>query len=181
MLWKRRGRKGGQRLAAGDLQKRTWGWGEGGGGGNTRVSACRALQAILRAAFHEMPVRQACSTRKNSQTMVLLLLRTVIAGRSAKTCAFFQFFPTALPARSLLSISVSCMVYILYFAPQLVSELATQATEEEKLSSQQEEAAERFGFFQQTRNALSDLCGMLREKVCAGSRCVFLCSRGIPA
>eukprot|EP00903_Cladosiphon_okamuranus_P007275 g7051.t1 len=46
----------------------------------------------------------------------------------------------------------------------LVSELATQAAEEEKLSSQQAEAAERFRFFQQTRNTLSDLCGMLREK-----------------
>eukprot|EP00752_Nemacystus_decipiens_P001258 g1256.t1 len=46
----------------------------------------------------------------------------------------------------------------------LVSELATQAAEEEKLSSQQAEVAERFGFFQKTRNALSDLCGMLREK-----------------
>lgn len=55
---------------------------------------------------------------------------------------------------------------LLFVAPQLVSELATQTAEEEKLSSQQAEAAERFGFFQQTRNALSDLCGMLREKVC---------------
>ncbi|CAM9137754.1 unnamed protein product [Ectocarpus sp. 8 AP-2014] len=46
----------------------------------------------------------------------------------------------------------------------LVSELGTQVAEEKKLSSQEKEAAERFGFFQQTRNALSDLCGMLREK-----------------
>ncbi|CAM9801776.1 unnamed protein product [Scytosiphon promiscuus] len=46
----------------------------------------------------------------------------------------------------------------------LVSELTTQKEEQEKLSSQQEEAAERFAFFQQTRNTLSDLCGMLREK-----------------
>lgn len=59
------------------------------------------------------------------------------------------------------------------FAPQLVSELATQTAEQEKLSSQQAEAAERFGFFQQTRNALSDLCGMLREKVCAECLVVF--------
>lgn len=48
---------------------------------------------------------------------------------------------------------------------QLVSELATQSMEEGKLLSQQKEAAERFGFFQRTRNALSDLFGMLREKV----------------
>lgn len=48
---------------------------------------------------------------------------------------------------------------------QLVSELATQSAAEEKLLSQQKEAAARFGFFQRTRNALSDLCGMLREKV----------------
>lgn len=48
---------------------------------------------------------------------------------------------------------------------QLVSELATQASEEEKVVSQQKEAAERFVFFQATRTALSDLCGMLREKV----------------
>lgn len=61
---------------------------------------------------------------------------------------------------------VSASNLILFVAPQLVSELATQTAEEEKLSSQQAEAAERFGFFQQTRNALSDLCGMLREKVC---------------
>lgn len=46
-----------------------------------------------------------------------------------------------------------------------MSELATQTAEQEKLSSQQTEAAERFGFFQRTRNTLSDLCGMLREKV----------------
>lgn len=46
-----------------------------------------------------------------------------------------------------------------------MSELATQATEEEKVVSQQKEAAGRFVFFQATRTALSDLCGMLREKV----------------
>ncbi|CAM9178498.1 unnamed protein product, partial [Laminaria digitata] len=46
----------------------------------------------------------------------------------------------------------------------LVSESATQASEEEKVVSQQKEAAERFVFFQATRTALSDLCGMLREK-----------------
>ena len=57
-------------------------------------------------------------------------------------------------------------------SPQLVSELATQEAEEKKLSSQQAEAAERFGFFQQTRNALSDLCGMLRVKVCMCMECL---------
>lgn len=51
---------------------------------------------------------------------------------------------------------------------QLVSELATQTAEGEQLDSQQREVAERFGFFQRTRNALSDLCGMLREKVWCG-------------
>lgn len=55
----------------------------------------------------------------------------------------------------------ACVVRVL----QLVSEIATQSVSEEKLLSHQKEAAERFGFFQRTRNALSDLFGMLREKV----------------
>lgn len=43
--------------------------------------------------------------------------------------------------------------------------METQAATDKKLAEDQERAAGRFGFFQKTRNALSDLCGMLREKV----------------
>lgn len=73
-----------------------------------------------------------------------------------------------------LSMAYFARVVLFFLWTQLVSELETQTKTEEKLGQDQENAVDRFNFFQRTRDHLSILCGMLRAKVRAVAKSTSL-------